>query len=139
ADLGDLLTRQQQRLLKARHFGRTLVRIDLIRRQLEVRLQVEEYLSVRDAWRGGDALHDDFGCRAIFGGHARGCEAVASVGARRVTITRVGSGGSTRIWRGPPQSAALLIGRITPGSTNCRLQRLHGLGFPKQSKTGAPA
>jgi len=56
----DLLPRDQQRFLETCDFLDPFVGLDLIARHLDIALNINEYLTISDALRGGDAWDGDF-------------------------------------------------------------------------------
>ena len=58
-DAADLLAGRDQRAVEARDLVDPALRLDLVIGNLELALQVEEHLAVRDPLRGGDALHGE--------------------------------------------------------------------------------
>ena len=58
-DARDLLAGRDQRAVEAGHLVDAPLRLNLVVGDLELALQVQENLAIRDPLRGGDALHGE--------------------------------------------------------------------------------
>ena len=59
-DLGNLLPSRHQRPIKPRHLLEAPLGLNLVAGHFNVTLDVNKDLPIRDALRGGDALHGNF-------------------------------------------------------------------------------
>ena len=69
-DFLDLLPRDQNRVIEACDLLHALVGLDPVGRHYHIALDIQKRLAIREALRGGDALHKGFGFIAFIRGHS---------------------------------------------------------------------